>query len=618
MLRNVLFDMDLFSDESEEGKKNSQERVLFLLQALVNCNRLYLRLNPNTPWMYQSGIKYTVPEPMMEGDLPEVKPLRDYLNSVGAPGKIQRIVDDINGALGGGEHFREIPRIIENGGGDCFPLAQKIIVRSRSTGMYELLALGELRHVYQAYEALSYNFTTCKYEFKQIIGFVDKGVKKVSRARLSNGTDLVATDDHKFWTLNGSRQVAPYPDSFALGVRTMGEYVEHYADFKKGRLSKGQRGVRARIIQASRIPALNTVRPSQAEAYLAGIYAAEGNFDGKHTCIAQHKPHVREKIEASLAETGTSFRYREGGNNGKTTPGSGAYYALHGGADSSLVAMMRGQGANSFDKRLPREFLSGDEQTVSVLLEGHGDGDAWRPANGAFKRPGVEAIYATSSDELMEQLRLGTLILGRPHYAYQYENHMGSGTKPIWRLHEYNEHASKLQARAALLDEDLPGLKYGTVRKAEPFGTAHVGCIEVEGNHNFFLADGTLASNCDNVASWRAAELNERLGIPARPYITWRKRADGGTTYHVIVLWPDGSSEDPSLLLGMGGEAREPDRQEELRKLRERAANVMQALQLGRDPHAALVAPNVVLGDLPNRSRDPITFLGKGGLLWRR
>jgi hypothetical protein len=518
MLRNVLFDMDLFSDESEEGKKNSQERVLFLLQALVNCNRLYLRLNPNTPWMYQSGIKYTVPEPMMEGDLPEVKPLRDYLNSVGAPGKIQRIVDDINGALGGGEHFREIPRIIENGGGDCFPLAQKIIVRSRSTGMYELLALGELRHVYQAYEALSYNFTTCKYEFKQIIGFVDKGVKKVSRARLSNGTDLVATDDHKFWTLNGSRQVAPYPDSFALGVRTMGEYVEHYADFKKGRLSKGQRGVRARIIQASRIPALNTVRPSQAEAYLAGIYAAEGNFDGKH--IAQH--------------------------------------------------------------------------------------------------PGVEAIYATSSDELMEQLRLGTLILGRPHYAYQYENHMGSGTKPIWRLHEYNEHASKLQARAALLDEDLPGLKYGTVRKAEPFGTAHVGCIEVEGNHNFFLADGTLASNCDNVASWRAAELNERLGIPARPYITWRKRADGGTTYHVIVLWPDGSSEDPSLLLGMGGPAREADRQEELRKLRERAANVMQALRLGRDPKAALVAPNVVLGDLPNRSRDPITFLGKGGLLWRR
>lgn len=75
--------------------------------------------------------------------------------------------------------------------------------------------------------------------------------------------------------------------------------------------------------------------------------------------------------------------------------------------------------------------------------------------------------------------------------------------------------------------------------------------------------------DCDNVASWRAAELRE-LGINARPYITWRRRQDGGMTYHVIVRWPDGSSEDPSLLLGMGGAERAADRAEEERKLGER------------------------------------------------
>lgn len=85
--------------------------------------------------------------------------------------------------------------------------------------------------------------------------------------------------------------------------------------------------------------------------------------------------------------------------------------------------------------------------------------------------------------------------------------------------------------------------------------------------------------DCDNVACWRAAEIRHHLGVAAQPYITWRKREDGGTTYHVIVLWPDGSSEDPSLLLGMGGPARAADRREEERKLGERAGEMLNALK---------------------------------------
>lgn len=89
------------------------------------------------------------------------------------------------------------------------------------------------------------------------------------------------------------------------------------------------------------------------------------------------------------------------------------------------------------------------------------------------------------------------------------------------------------------------------------------------------IANG--GGDCDNVAAWRTAELNE-LGIAAQPYITWRKRTDGGTTYHVIVRWPDGSSEDPSLLLGMGGPERDAERAEEVRKLEERSRDFVKAL----------------------------------------
>lgn len=101
--------------------------------------------------------------------------------------------------------------------------------------------------------------------------------------------------------------------------------------------------------------------------------------------------------------------------------------------------------------------------------------------------------------------------------------------------------------------------------------------------------------DCDNVASWRAAELRE-MGINARPYITWRKRADGGTTYHVIVLWPDGGSEDPSLLLGMGGADRADQRAEEVRKLDERLHTMLDDMQIKKSDMMPSSSPDTVLG----------------------
>lgn len=82
-----------------------------------------------------------------------------------------------------------------------------------------------------------------------------------------------------------------------------------------------------------------------------------------------------------------------------------------------------------------------------------------------------------------------------------------------------------------------------------------------------FIENG--GGDCDNIACIRVAELRN-LGVAAMPYLTWRRRPDGGMTYHALVRWPDGSSEDPSLLLGMGGESRTKERAEEVRKNTER------------------------------------------------
>ena len=116
MLRHVLFDLSLFSDESDRA--NSQKRVLALLQALTYCNQLYLRNNPGTPLIYKSGIKYKVPQQFEEDDTSEVGVLRQYLERQGAPREVWQALHSVNGMVGG-EKFRDIPRIIENNGGDC-------------------------------------------------------------------------------------------------------------------------------------------------------------------------------------------------------------------------------------------------------------------------------------------------------------------------------------------------------------------------------------------------------------------------------------------------------------------------------------------------------------------
>ncbi len=104
---------------------------------------------------------------------------------------------------------------------------------------------------------------------------------------------------------------------------------------------------------------------------------------------------------------------------------------------------------------------------------------------------------------------------------------------------------------------------------------------QLDGDHGQFMGETFRdipriiengGGDCDNIASWRVAELRH-LGIAAQPYITNRPRPGGGTIYHVIVQWPDGSSEDPCLLIGMA-----PERTAEIEaEKRKRAERVIEA-----------------------------------------
>jgi hypothetical protein len=57
--------------------------------------------------------------------------------------------------------------------------------------------------------------------------------------------------------------------------------------------------------------------------------------------------------------------------------------------------------------------------------------------------------------------------------------------------------------------------------------------------------------DCEELACWRAAELQVRANVRARASFTKQTQSDGTMLYHITVLLPDGRVEDPSRQLGM-------------------------------------------------------------------
>lgn len=108
------------------------------------------------------------------------------------------------------------------------------------------------------------------------------------------------------------------------------------------------------------------------------------------------------------------------------------------------------------------------------------------------------------------------------------------------------------------------------------------------------------AIDCDGLACWRAAELRQ-AGIAASPMMTKRKRPDGGTTYHALVMWPPfgnvpyETTEDPSLLLGMHQPERKAERDQEIQKNKERCEIIQ---QYGIGPGGRGATADNVLNDI--------------------
>jgi len=108
-----------------------------------------------------------------------------------------------------------------------------------------------------------------------------------------------------------------------------------------------------------------------------------------------------------------------------------------------------------------------------------------------------------------------------------------------------------------------------TVLAIRSAGSAECADIETSSGRFWLPESDVIVHNCDNLAAWRTAELRV-AGIAAEPVIKWQwvprevmighgypsamLPGDGVWLVHCEVRHPDGRIEDPSKILGMGGE----------------------------------------------------------------
>ena len=133
MLRYVLFDLNLFAPDVDRDK--SRKGLLWMLESLVRWNLLYLKDHPETPKLYQSGVKYDLPEQMKSGEVDALVPIVDALRGAGVrQPNVWKAMDHLR-AMVGGEHFRDIARVIEKGAADCDNLACFRVAELRAAGI---------------------------------------------------------------------------------------------------------------------------------------------------------------------------------------------------------------------------------------------------------------------------------------------------------------------------------------------------------------------------------------------------------------------------------------------------------------------------------------------------
>lgn len=371
---------------------------------------------------------------------------------------------------------------------------------------------------------------------------VSKGLLPLDAAFLNNGSVVKLTPDHHFFVARCLR----HPDrSLSRGYGCSCSVDER----KIERVRFRDLQVNDVLIAPDRIPFGKTAMDPDV-AYVEGLYVSEGWEQETRFAISgldgKAKEEQKHEVERICDKLGLPTRWHR------------KYIAVN---DRDWTQRLKKMGSHAPNKRILSLDLE-ERSAIETLRGVMADSNVYSGgnANGGW-------TFSTTSRLLAVQTRVLQKMMGRTcSVAYlTSEQHGGFGQNGIWRL--------------GIRDPKVKSDKLLRVKRLER-DVDEAPCYDIQtSDHYVYLPEHDVTvSNCEDLACWRVAELNERYGIAAVPYIRLyadRVFADGAMRprhlYHIMVRWPEGLAEypdtvfqdpetgaileDPSKILGMQGDA---------------------------------------------------------------
>ena len=382
---------------------------------------------------------------------------------------------------------------------DCFTGDTKIIVYSIVTKSYDYVKITELN--LSEHLAVSYNESKQKIEFKKIINIVNKGKQKIKKVKMNLGGEFRCTNDHKI-----SCFVNPNSDP-SIKYKPLSDFS----------LDKNKSGSN-QIPSILRLPELNSIIMDEDYLKLQGIYCADGyarRENGDSFCLAGDTQQFVDENKTILNNLDLEYTFNDIPQH--------KYYNVRGNTSWGIKGVYK-----HFDNNISGLPIN----QIKILLKPYLERDAY--IMNKTKELGNRSwciddkyIMATVSDKLATQLKILHLILGKHCYShidnYQYSDAV---RQPIHRIHT-----------STTKKELLNGLTNKRIKSIEDAGEEDVYDIEVDDNHNFFLAEtGVLVHNCENHDHMVVA-LIELSGVPEGFARAFCGKTNSGFGHSSLTCW---------------------------------------------------------------------------------
>lgn len=314
---------------------------------------------------------------------------------------------------------------------------------------------------------LTYNFLTNQQEFMPIINVANKGLLNSYKVTLKNHTDFVASENHPiFFKDNPPRKRRDLTDLYS--VDTLSNVAAKMAE-------KRFYVPCARRLGYDTVPSKHTAD----EFFLLGHFIAEGwvirHDNGTPSGVFTSGHDIDNAILPVLNRLGVKFYYHK--NN------SGVPY-IRFASDQPITKWLASFKDNSVDMRTST-LITESVENIKSFLDGHWIGDGHKQNN--------YIVHSTSSDDLAQTIVNMYSKLGTPALKYYQADHMGAGSRPIWRV-MVNEKSNFAKSYG------FPDLSESYIKTVASVG--EVECFDFSTpNGNYFLENGALLHNCDNFAS---------------------------------------------------------------------------------------------------------------------